>query len=214
MSYTMVAAPILRHTNDTSPLKYRRGTSKDTRVCPSRRLAALAAGRRTIKGAAMVYPLSTSYHRHTCAPRTPELASTAGRQTIRLAVVSDHPLVRQGLRAVARVTPGLELVGEARGDAEAVGLAAATRPDVVLFDLALPEAPSLAAVAAIKRASPRTCVIVLATFADPNLAPSVAHAGADQVVLKDVGVPDLIRAIRSARPVLHATTPTDFARRF
>ena len=162
----------------------------------------------------MVYPLSTSYHRHIYTPRPPRSADPSGRQAIRLAVVSEHPLVRQGLRAVARVTPGLELVGEASGDAVAVALAAAARPDVVLLDLALPEAASLATVAAIKRASPRTHVIVLATFADPGLAPSAVQAGADRVLLKDVGVPELIRAIRSAQPVLHATTPTEFPRRF
>jgi NarL family two-component system response regulator LiaR len=75
---------------------------------------------------------------------------------IRLMIVDDHAIVRQGLRAIIRVTPNLELAGEAGGGREAIELAATQHPDVILMDLVMPETDGVAAIAAIKRAS-RAC---------------------------------------------------------
>jgi DNA-binding NarL/FixJ family response regulator len=150
----------------------------------------------------MTYSVGTCRSQHAHSPHKPRFAGGSSRRAIRLAVISAHPLVRQGLRAVVRVSTGLELVGEASHGAEAAQLITATRPHVVLFDLALPETESLTAIAAIKRANPRTRVIVLATFAEPTLSSSAVRAGADHILLKDVAVPELIRTIRGARPDL------------
>jgi two-component system, NarL family, response regulator LiaR len=125
---------------------------------------------------------------------------------IRLMIVDDHAIVRQGLRAIIRVTPGLELVGEAGSGREAIELAAAQRPDVILMDLVMPEMDGVAAISATKRAQPGIRVIALTTFADADLVLSAVQAGADGYLLKDVDVQELARAIRTVhggQPYLH-----------
>jgi DNA-binding NarL/FixJ family response regulator len=127
-------------------------------------------------------------------------------QPIRLMIVDDHAIVRQGLRAIIRVTPDLELAGEASGGREAIELAAAQRPDVILMDLVMPETDGVAAIAAIKRAQPGVRVIALTTFAEADLVLGAVQAGADGYLLKDVDVQELARAIRTVhggQPYLH-----------
>jgi NarL family two-component system response regulator LiaR len=125
---------------------------------------------------------------------------------IRLMIVDDHAIVRQGLRAIFRVTSGLELVGEASGGGEAVDLAADLRPDVVLMDLVMPEPNGVAAIALIKRDQPQVRIIALTTFAEADLVLGAVQAGADGYLLKDVDVQELARAIRmvhAGQPYLH-----------
>ena len=125
---------------------------------------------------------------------------------IRLMIVDDHSIVRQGLRAIIRVSPGLELAGEAGGGREAIELAATQHPDVILMDLVMPETDGVAAIAAIKRAQPGVRVIALTTFADADLVLGAVQAGADGYLLKDVDVQELARAIHtvhSGQPYLH-----------
>jgi NarL family two-component system response regulator LiaR len=125
---------------------------------------------------------------------------------IRVLVVDDHAIVRQGLRAIIRVTPGLELAGEAADGAEAVAQTLAQRPDLVLMDLVMPGVDGVQAIATIKRDAPATRVLALTTFADAELVLGAVQAGADGYLLKDVGVPELARAIRSVhagQPYLH-----------
>jgi DNA-binding NarL/FixJ family response regulator len=125
---------------------------------------------------------------------------------IRLMIVDDHAIVRQGLRAIIRVTPNLELAGEAGGGREAIELAATQQPDVILMDLVMPETDGVAAIAAIKRAQPNVRVIALTTFADADLVLGAVQAGADGYLLKDVDVQELARAIQtvhSGQPYLH-----------
>jgi two-component system, NarL family, response regulator LiaR len=127
-------------------------------------------------------------------------------QIIRLLIVDDHAIVRQGLRAIIRVTPDMELIGEAGGGREAVEVAAALRPDVVLMDLVMPETDGVAAITLIKRAQPRVRIIALTTFAEADLVLRAVQAGADGYLLKDVDVQELTRAIRTVhggRPFLH-----------
>jgi DNA-binding NarL/FixJ family response regulator len=126
--------------------------------------------------------------------------------SIRLMIVDDHAIVRQGLRAIMRVTPGLELVAEANSGREAIELAAAQRPDVILMDLVMPETDGVAAITAIKRAQPGVRVIALTTFAEADLVLRAVQAGADGYLLKDVDVQELTRAIRTVhagQPYLH-----------
>jgi DNA-binding NarL/FixJ family response regulator len=127
-------------------------------------------------------------------------------QPIRVMIVDDHAIVRQGLRAIIRVTSGLELAAEAGGGREAIEFAAAQCPDVILMDLVMPETDGVAAIAAIKRAQPGVRVIALTTFADADLVLGAVQAGADGYLLKDVDVQELARAIRtvhSGQPYLH-----------
>src|SRR6266496_4396820 len=126
--------------------------------------------------------------------------------TIRLMIVDDHAIVRQGLRAIIRVTPGLELVGEADDGQAAIALAGEVRPDVVLMDLVMPELDGVAAIALIKRDLPSVRIIALTTFAESELVLGAVQAGADGYLLKDVDVQELARAIRTVhggQPYLH-----------
>jgi DNA-binding NarL/FixJ family response regulator len=121
-------------------------------------------------------------------------------------IVDDHAIVRQGLRAIFRVTPGLELVGEADGGRVAIERAADLQPDVMLMDLVMPEVDGVTAIAAIKRAHPGVRIIALTTFADTDLVLGAVQAGADGYLLKDVDVQELARAIRTVhggQPYLH-----------
>lgn len=122
---------------------------------------------------------------------------------IRVMIVDDHAIVRQGLRAILRVTPGLALVGEAEDGRAAVLLAAAARPDVVLMDLVMPERDGVAAIAQIKRDLPAIRIIALTTFADSELVLGAVQAGADGYLLKDIDIQELAQAIR----VVHAGQP-------
>jgi two-component system, NarL family, response regulator LiaR len=125
---------------------------------------------------------------------------------IRLIIVDDHSIVRQGLRAIFRVTPGIELVGEASNGREAVELATTTQPDLALMDLVMPEMDGVAAIAALKRTLPHIRIIALTTFADADLVLGAVQAGADGYLLKDIDVSDLTRAIRivnGGQPYLH-----------
>ena len=126
--------------------------------------------------------------------------------SIRLLIVDDHAIVRQGLRAIIRVTPDLELVGEADGGRAAVEMAARLHPDVVLMDLVMPELDGVGAIARIKRDRPATRIIALTTFSEADLVLGAVQAGADGYLLKDVDVQELARAIRivhAGQPYLH-----------
>jgi len=125
---------------------------------------------------------------------------------IRLMIVDDHAIVRQGLRAIIRVTPSLELVGEAEDGQAAVALANAVRPDVVLMDLVMPELDGVAAIALIKHDLPGVRIIALTTFADSELVLGAVQAGADGYLLKDIDVKELehaIQVVHSGQPYLH-----------
>jgi len=125
---------------------------------------------------------------------------------IRLLIVDDHAIVRQGLRAIIRVTADLELVGEADTGRTAVDLATTLQPDVVLMDLVMPELDGVTAIALIKRNQPAIRIIALTTFAEADLVLGAVQAGADGYLLKDVDVQELtgaIRTIHSGQPYLH-----------
>lgn len=127
-------------------------------------------------------------------------------ESIRLMIVDDHSIVRQGLRAIFRITPGVELVGEAENGREALRLAGELHPDVVLMDLLMPEMDGVAAIGALKREHPSTRIIALTTFAESDLVIGAVQAGADGYLLKDVDVQELTRAIRTVhggQPYLH-----------
>jgi DNA-binding NarL/FixJ family response regulator len=121
-------------------------------------------------------------------------------------IVDDHAIVRQGLRAIFRVTPDMELIGEAGNGREAVDLALEHRPDLALMDLVMPEMDGVAAIGELKRRLPGLRIIALTTFADAELVLGAVQAGADGYLLKDIDVTELTRAIRTVtggQPYLH-----------
>jgi DNA-binding NarL/FixJ family response regulator len=117
--------------------------------------------------------------------------------TARVLIVDDHPIVREGLRAVLSAEPGLEVAGECgRGD-DAVRLAAQLRPDVVLMDLRLPGMDGVEATARIVSAGSAN-VLVLTTYdSDGDIVRALA-AGATGYLLKDAPREELARAVRGA----------------
>src|SRR5919202_421638 len=125
--------------------------------------------------------------------------TSAAAGPIRVLIVDDHGVVREGLRAYLELEPDIEVVGEARDGQEAARRAQELKPDVVLMDLVMPTVDGVEATALIKRQRPETHVIVLTSFVDDARVLPAIKAGATSYLLKDVAASDLARAIRGAR---------------
>jgi len=113
---------------------------------------------------------------------------------ITVLLVDDHPVVRQGLRALLEVQDGIEVVGEAGDGQAALSLAASLAPDVILLDLKLPGMGGIEVLGALDGQSR---VLVLTSATDPSSASLAMRAGATGVVYKDIDPDALVRAIRS-----------------
>jgi DNA-binding NarL/FixJ family response regulator len=118
--------------------------------------------------------------------------------SIRLLIADDHPVVRDGLRAMLATQPDMELVGEAATGTEAVAHALALRPDVVLMDLQLPDLDGPAAIAALREQAPEVRVLVLTTYGTDADITRAVDAGATGYLLKDAPREQLFAAIRAA----------------
>jgi len=114
---------------------------------------------------------------------------------IRIVVADDHPIVRDGLRALIEASPGLELLGEATNGDEAIELARRVRPDVVLMDLAMPGRNGIEATREIASNGWATAVLILTMFADDESIFAAMRAGARGYLLKDAGHDEMRRAI-------------------
>ena len=117
---------------------------------------------------------------------------------VRLLVADDHPVVRDGIVGMVSSDPEIDVVGEASDGAEAVGLARALEPDVVLMDLRMPGMDGVSAIRELTRLGVRSRVVVLTTYAsDADVLPAI-EAGATGYLLKDVPRDELVRAIHAA----------------
>ena len=117
---------------------------------------------------------------------------------IRVLVVDDHGVVRQGLRMYLALDPELEVVGEATNGAEALRLSHELEPDVVLMDLLMPVMDGISATAAIRRELPEVEVIALTSVLEDSAVFGAMRAGATGYLLKDTKAEDLCRAIKAA----------------
>ncbi|MCX4978066.1 MULTISPECIES: response regulator transcription factor [unclassified Streptomyces] len=118
--------------------------------------------------------------------------------TIHILIVDDHPVVRFGLRGMLEAYDDLRVVGEAGSGDEAIVLAAATRPDVILMDLRMPGTDGATATARIRQEHPGIRVLVLTTYeGDADILPAI-EAGATGYLLKDTPIGTLTDAIRAA----------------
>lgn len=117
---------------------------------------------------------------------------------IRVLVVDDQALFREGLRAVLSADAGLEVVGEAANGEEALRACERLRPDVVLMDLKMPELDGVAATRRLHVQHPRARVVVLTTFDDDERVFEALRAGAVGYLLKDASAARLGEAIRAA----------------
>src|ERR1019366_1461920 len=119
---------------------------------------------------------------------------------IRLLIADDHPVVRDGLSSMFARDPEFEVLGEASDGAEAVRLALALAPDVILMDLRMPGMDGLTAITELGRRGSAARVLVLTTYdTDSHVLPAI-EAGATGYLLKDAPRADLLRAGRAAAP--------------
>lgn len=117
--------------------------------------------------------------------------------TLRLVLVDDHPVVRDGLRAALLAADEVNVVGEAGSVAEALRVCVELSPDVVLMDVQLPDGTGIDATARILRARPATAVVVLTMYADEDTVRAALAAGARGYLLKGAGGADVVAAVRA-----------------
>ncbi len=127
---------------------------------------------------------------------------------IRLLIADDHPVVRAGLSGMLSDEPGFEVVAEASDGAEAVRLAAATRPDVVLMDLRMPRVDGVAATARIlAEVDPAPRVLILTTYESDDQILAAIEAGASGYLLKAAPQDEIVAGIRSVAAGQSALSP-------
>jgi DNA-binding NarL/FixJ family response regulator len=114
----------------------------------------------------------------------------------RVLIVDDHPVFRRGLAALITAS-GLDVVGEAASEREAVALAARLAPDVVLMDLGLPDGSGIAATAQITAASPRVRVVVVTMFDDDGTVREALQAGAAGYIVKDASYEEILATVHA-----------------
>lgn len=117
-------------------------------------------------------------------------------ETIRVLLVDDQRLMREGLRVLLELEPGLEVVGEAGNGKEALEAYVAFRPDVVLMDVRMPEMDGVEATRRLRERHPEARIIILTTFDDDAYVFEGLRAGALGYLLKDVSGDELAEAIR------------------
>ncbi|HHW14904.1 MAG TPA: response regulator transcription factor [Firmicutes bacterium] len=117
-------------------------------------------------------------------------------RSIRVVLVDDHAVVREGLAAVLGRHPELEVVGQAGSAAEAVEVSGATQPDVVVMDIRMPGGSGIDACREITSRWPGVRILVLTSYADDEAVLASISAGASGYVLKQVGSQGLVDAIR------------------
>jgi len=116
---------------------------------------------------------------------------------IRLLIVDDHQVVRQGLRTFLELQPDMAVVGEAGDGAEGVRLAQSLRPDIVLMDLVMPGMDGIEATRKIRALAEGPQVIALTSFTEDDKVFPALEAGAASYLLKDVSPEALVDAIRA-----------------
>jgi DNA-binding NarL/FixJ family response regulator len=138
---------------------------------------------------------------------------------VRLLVVDDHPVVRQGLRTFLETRADFEVVGEAGDGEAAVAEAARLRPDVILMDLVMPGVDGLEAIGRIRAAEPGARILVLTSFASTDQVLPALRAGAAGYLLKDAAPAEVEAAIRAVHrgeglldPAVTATVLAEVAR--
>ncbi len=127
--------------------------------------------------------------------------------TVRVLLVDDHAIVREGLRALLDDVQGIRIVGEATNGDEAVEMAARLEPNIVLMDLKMPGLPAPDAIRAIRARNPSVHVLMLTSYAEDQQVQKLISAGALGYVLKDVAKAELLKAMTTVargEPWLHA----------
>jgi len=119
------------------------------------------------------------------------------KQVIRVVVADDHNVVRAGIRELLTDAPDIEVVGEARNGHDAVAVALAQRPDVVVMDINMPELSGVEATRQIRAAAPAVRVLVLTAYQDDPYLYGLLDAGASGYLLKTAEDQEIVRAVRA-----------------
>ncbi len=122
--------------------------------------------------------------------------SSGDPAVIRLMLADDHRMLREGLRR-SMSERGFDVVGEARDGAEAVDLAAALRPDVILMDVTMPELDGVEATRQIKARQPEVRIVMLTMHADQDVLAEAIRSGANGYLVKDCSTDEIASAIES-----------------
>src|SRR5712691_7725332 len=116
-------------------------------------------------------------------------------ETLRILLVDDHPLVREGLRALLTSLPGMSIVGEADNGEEAVTKASELQPDIILMDLQMHKLNVIEATRRILQANPHIGILALTMLEDDDSVFGAMRAGARGYILKGAGKSEVVRAI-------------------
>lgn len=125
---------------------------------------------------------------------------------IRVLIVDDHEIVREGLTTLLSEEPTIEVVGQATNGVEALALAKTLQPDVILMDVVMPEMDGIETTRHIRNSHLTAQVIILTSYTNDRHVRDAIEAGAIGYLMKDVLKPDLLRAIHTAKagkPTLH-----------
>ncbi len=136
-----------------------------------------------------------------------KVSTTPAAGTLRVLLVDDHAIVREGLRALLEEDTRVSIVGEASNGDEATEMASRLTPDLVLMDLKMHGLPAPDAIRVIRARNPSTQVLVLTSYVDDEQVQAVLGAGALGYVLKDVAKAELLKAMNTVsrgEPWLHA----------
>jgi NarL family two-component system response regulator LiaR len=123
---------------------------------------------------------------------------TASKGAIRVFVVDDHPMIRHGVAAMLKPERDMHCVGEASDGDEAVSVAPAVRPHVVVMDMRMPRMDGISALQVLQPLLPNTRFVLLASSAEPGEMRRAMAAGAAGVLLKNASSADVVQAIRAA----------------
>jgi DNA-binding NarL/FixJ family response regulator len=124
-----------------------------------------------------------------------EVAQSIGTEVLRIMVVDDHDLVRQGLRSMLEAQPGWTVCGEATTGREAVDSVQQLRPDIVVIDVHMPNVDGLQATREILAANPQTEVLILTVDETKEIVQAAKEAGARGIVMKSDAALDLVAAV-------------------
>ena len=130
------------------------------------------------------------------APERRPVERRAG--VVRVLLVDDHALLRAGMARLLDLADDVTVVGGAAGGAQALEMAAAVRPDVVLMDLSMPGMSGVEATRRLRAVCPEAAVVILTSFADPDLVLDAVDAGAVGYLLKDAEPDNVVGAVRAA----------------
>jgi len=129
-------------------------------------------------------------------------------ENIRVLLVDDHDIVREGQRALIGTEPGMEVAGEAKNGLEAVELSRSLNPDVILLDLHMPKKDGLETIIEIREKTPQACILVLTSFTDEEKIYAAIKSGAMGYLLKDSSPVEILDAIRKVHLGETSLSPT------